>query len=179
MHRGGGRDEGAVPHRPRRRGWRPRPQPVGKLAIVVAVELVEEERPQRIRAAPIADYTSETLSAVVRASVADHAVLRNGGDPSYRALANGPEDYHHVPKVVGAMAAHVLLKWVHRVISNAKRWFTGTFHGVRKPHLQRYRDEFVFRWSRRRSFLSAFTRLAQLSANLWPDTFRDFVNDNA
>ena len=153
--------------------------PVGKLAIVVAVELDEEERPQRIRAAPIADYTAETLGAFVRANVADHAVLRTDGAPSYRALANGPEDYRHVPKVVGTMAAHVLLKWVHRVISNAKRWFTGTFHGVRKPHLQRYLDEYVFRWNRRRSFSSAFTRLVQLSANLGPATFRDFVDGNA
>ncbi len=150
--------------------------PVGKLAIVCAVELGEDGKPQRIRAAPIADYTTATLGAFVRANVADHAVLRTDGNPSYRSLANGPEDYRHVPKVVGSMAAHVLLKWVHRAISNAKRWFTGTFHGVRREHLQRYLDEFVFRWNRRRSFSSAFTRLVQLAAHLRPATFRDFVD---
>ena len=149
---------------------------MGKLAIVCAVEIDEDNRPRRIRAAPIADYTADTLGAFVRANVADRAVLRTDGNPSYRALAHGPEGYRHAPRVVGPMAGHVLLKWVHRVISNAKRWFTGTLHGVRRPHLQRYLDEFVFRWNRRRSFSSAFDRLVQLAANLRPATFRDLVD---
>ena len=171
-------DETTVPYRTREdpvAGGQGR-SPEGKLALVCAVELDEEGRPRRIRAAPIADYTADTLGAFVRANVADRAVLRTDGNPSYRALANGLEGYRHTPKVVGRMAAHVLLKWVHRVISNAKRWFTGTLYGVRRPHLQRYLDEFVFRWNRRRSFSSAFDRLVQLAAHLRPATFRDLVD---
>ena len=37
-----------------------------------------------------------------------------------------------------------LLKWVHRVFSNLKRWAKGVYHGLRKAHAQRYLDEFVF-----------------------------------
>ena len=49
------------------------------------------------------------------------------------------------------MAAHVVLRWTHRVFSNLKRWGLGTFHGLRRQHLKRHLDEFVFRWNRRRN----------------------------
>ncbi len=45
------------------------------------------------------------------------------------------------------MAAHIVLPRIHRVFANFKRWALGTYHGVRKPHLRRYLDEFVFRWN--------------------------------
>ncbi len=56
------------------------------------------------------------------------------------------------------MAAHVVLKWVHRVFSNFKRWALGMLHGLRRAHLRRYLDEFVFRWSRRRHTAAAFNK---------------------
>jgi hypothetical protein len=66
------------------------------------------------------------------------------GLASYRSL----KDHRHRAKIVESMAAHVVLPWIHRVLSNFKRWALGTYHGARKPHLQRYLDEFVFRWNR-------------------------------
>jgi len=32
---------------------------------------------------------------------------------------------------------------------NLKTWLRGTFHGISPKHLQRYLDEFVFRFNRR------------------------------
>ena len=40
------------------------------------------------------------------------------GLASYRGI----QDRKHVAKVVGKMAAHILLPWIHRVFSNFKRW---------------------------------------------------------
>jgi hypothetical protein len=57
------------------------------------------------------------------------------------------------------MAAHVLLPWGHRVFANLKRWGTGVLHGFRKAHLDRYLQEFVFRWNRRRHTRVAFESL--------------------
>ena len=48
----------------------------------------------------------------------------------------------HAPKIVGTTSAHLVLRWSHRVFSNLKRWALGTFHGLRRPHLRRYLDEF-------------------------------------
>ena len=75
------------------------------------------------------------------------AAVFSDGLASYKKLAQ----HKHTGKTVGKLPAHVFLPWVHRVFANLKRWLMGTLHGVRKPHLSRYLDEFVFRWNRRRS----------------------------
>ena len=69
----------------------------------------------------------------------------------------------------------MVLKWVHRAISNVKRWLMGTFHGGRKPHLRRYLDEFVWRWNRRRHFADAFDGLLGIAVRLTHASRRDFV----
>jgi hypothetical protein len=68
-----------------------------------------------------------------------------------------------------------ILHWVHRVFSNLKTWAKGVFHGLRKRHLRRYLDEFVFRWNRRRHLRSAFDTLLGIGVGLGPATYRDFV----
>ena len=55
----------------------------------------------------------------------------------------------------------------------------GTFHGLRKRHVQRYLDEFVFRWNRRRHLHGAFDRLLGIGVDLGPATYRDFVEQRA
>lgn len=37
------------------------------------------------------------------------------------------------------------LKWLHTMVSNAKAFIGGTFHGLSPKHLQAYLDEFCFR----------------------------------
>ena len=50
------------------------------------------------------------------------------------------------------MAKDGMLKHAHLVISLVKRWLLGTFHGaVSHDHLDRYLDEYVFRFNRRKS----------------------------
>ena len=42
-----------------------------------------------------------------------------------------------------------LLHWLHIVISNAKAFILGTYHGLPKKHHQSYLDAYSFRFSRR------------------------------
>lgn len=51
------------------------------------------------------------------------------------------------------------LPWVHIVISLAKRFILGTYHGVSSKHLQRYLDEFCYRFNRRVGEHRMFSRL--------------------
>jgi len=53
----------------------------------------------------------------------------------------------------------VELPWVHIAISLAKRFILGTYHGVSSKHLQRYLDEFCYRFNRRFSEPQLFSRL--------------------
>lgn len=78
-------------------------------------------------------------------------------------------------KVLGRMAAHVVLPWAHRVFSLLKRWGTGTFHGFRRPHLQAHLDEFAWRWNRRNSRHTSFDRLLGRLGALPHRAYRDFV----
>jgi hypothetical protein len=99
--------------------------------------------------------------------VADNTVggstILTDGFSAYPGLRNR----NHMPKVVGTMAAHSLLPWIHRVFSNLKRLALGVYHGFRKKHIQAYLDEFVFRWNRRRHYRSAFDVTVQLDDELF------------
>jgi hypothetical protein len=41
------------------------------------------------------------------------------------------------------------LRWVHTLVSNAKAFIAGTYHGLDKKHLQAYLYEFCYRFNRR------------------------------
>jgi len=136
-----------------------------------AVELSDEGHPRRIRLERLRDFTAVSITGFVGRVVEPKATVISDGLASYRSL----KDYKHRAKVVGKMAAHVLLPWSHRVFSNFKRWALGTYHGVRKAHLQRYLDEFVFRWNRRRYVRMAFDSLLGLAVGMGHASYRNIV----
>lgn len=146
---------------------------VGILQIIGAIELDEEGHPCRVRLEPLKDRTGPNVRGFVERNVVVGATVVSDGFPGYRKLG---EHRTHVGKVVGNMAAHVLLPWIHRVFANFKRWAMGTYHGLRKAHLRRYLDEFVFRWNRRRHVRTAFDTLLGLSTYLGHASYRDFVS---
>ena len=51
------------------------------------------------------------------------------------------------------------LHWLHIVISNAKAFILGTYHGLSKKYLQSYLDEYSFRFCRRGFGLGLLERL--------------------
>ncbi|WP_156917670.1 IS1595 family transposase, partial [Salinarimonas rosea] len=99
--------------------------PIGKMFIAGAVELSPEGHARRIRLAPIPDFSAATLKPFVAAVAEPGARVVTDGWSGYIGLP----DHVHDARTVGRMAAHVVLKWTHRVFSNLKRWALGTFHG--------------------------------------------------
>jgi transposase-like protein len=145
---------------------------VGKLHFIGAIELSPDGHPRRIRLAPLQDFSATSIKAFVAGAVEPGATILSDGFSAYRSL----KGYNHQPKVVGKMAAHMVLPWIHRVFANFKRWALGTYHGVRAPHLHRYLEEFVFRWNRRRHMKSSFDMLLTIAAGLPHAEYRDFAN---
>lgn len=113
---------------------------VGKVLIIGAVELDEVEYPQRLRLESLSDKAGPSVRGFIGravgrgATVVSDRSLRAPPRPQGRRQHGGPRHPGMDPPGV----------------SNLKRWFLGTLHGVRKQRLGRYLDEFVFRWNRRR-----------------------------
>jgi hypothetical protein len=87
----------------------------------------------------------------------------------------GAPNVAHDPHVVGNMAAHIVLPWIHRVFSNLKTWALGVYHGLRRKHLQNYLDEFVFRFNRRRTRHAAFRSLLSIGLVTKPITYEMLI----
>lgn len=153
-------DETSLPLRPKDAppAAKPGRSGEGRLLIAGAVE-IQGKGPGRARLAVIADYSAATLGGFVAANVVAGGTVVSDGWSGYARL----REVKHDPKVIGPMAAHVVLPWIHRVFANAKRWALGVYHGLRQPHLQRYLDEFVFRFNRRRTPRAAFASLLGLA----------------
>jgi hypothetical protein len=77
------------------------------------------------------------------------------------------------------MAAHVDLPWVHRVFANLKTWALGVYHGLRRPYLQAYLNEFVFRFNRRRTPHAAFRTLLGIGMRIKPATYTMLIEPEA
>ena len=145
--------------------------PEGKMQVVVAVEVTETNAPGRLRLGVIPDASSASLHPFIKANVAEGATLKTDGWSAYP----GVPGYKHEPHVVGKMAAHIVLPWVHRVVSNLKTWGLGVYHGPRRQHLQSYLDEFVFRFNRRKTPHAAFRTLLGIGAAIQPVTYKMLI----
>ena len=62
------------------------------------------------------------------------------------------------------------------MFGNAKRWALGVYHGLRAAHLQRYLDEFVFRFNRRRTPQAAFASLLGITTKLDHASYHMLIN---
>ena len=140
------------------------------MLVAGAVE-VADGAPGRIRLAEITDFSAPSLHGFVAANVAPGTTIRTDGWSAYP----GAPDVAHDPHVIGPMAAHVVLPWIHRVFSNLKTWALGVYHGLRKKHLQAYLDEFVFRFNRRRTRHAAFRALLGIGVAIKSATYKMLI----
>ena len=98
----------------------------------------------------IQNASSSSLKEVVVKNIKEKQVVRTDGWKGYSFLSN--LDYTHVAESISSsgLKAHEILKWVHVTASNLKAFIAGTFHGLRVKYIQKYADEFGYRFNRRR-----------------------------
>lgn len=146
----------------------------GKILVAGAVE-VQENGPGRIRLSVIRDFSAASLHGFLRAAVAPGATAKTDGWSGYP----GAPGVSHDPHVIGPIAAHIVLPWVHRVFSNLKTWALGVYHGLRRKHIQTYLDAFVFRFNRRRTRHAAFRTLLGIGVVTKPVTYKMLIAPDA
>jgi len=159
----------------------------GKILVIGAVEVIERDtnhskprrkhakyldtRSGRIRLAAIADNSAASIEAFVNANVKRGATLLTDGHKSYPGLPG----YRHDPRIVGKMAAHIVLPWMHRAFSLMRRWSLGTYHGLRREHVDTYLTEVVFCYNRRFYRRVSFETLLGLAAHNDPASYQDII----
>jgi len=163
------------------------PGAAGKILVIGAVEVIDRDtnkakprrkhakyldtRSGRIRLAAIRDNSAASIQAFVKSNVKAGATLLTDGHASYLALSG----YRHDPRVVGKMAGHVALPWIHRVFALMKRWSLGTYHGLRRKHVDSYLNEFVFRYNRRFYRHVSFETLLGIASHRSPVSYWDIA----
>jgi transposase-like protein len=107
----------------------------------------------------IPDFQSKTIIPFLNQNVSPDSTVYTDGltDAGFKHIARTQPLRSELRK--GSKAAVPL---ADRAIGNLPQWLIGTYHGVSKPQLQVYLDEFVFRHNRRRTPAAAFQSLLGL-----------------
>ena len=108
------------------------------------------ERGGKVRASHVPDVTAKTLGAALEKAADKRSALHT--DDSLANLSIGKDFAEHqtVAHTLGEYVrddAHT--QTVESFFAIIKRGITGSFHSVSEQHLQRYVDEFAFRWNAR------------------------------
>src|SRR5262250_210784 len=121
----------------------------------------------RVRMKVIPDFRGKTIVPFLRQNVSSGSTIYTDGLQSFEGLTEA--GFKHIARTQplrsalrkGAKSAVPL---ADRAIGNLQQWLIGTYHGVSKPQLQVYLDEFVFRHNRRKTPAAAFQTLLGLGA---------------
>jgi len=124
---------------------------VGKALVVIAVEL-DGKKMGRIRLRQIPDASGPSLVGFITDCVLKGAKVHTDDWNGYNQVQEAGYTHRVTPIQGCPERALKLLPHVHLVASLLKRWLGATHQGrVTGKHLQRYLDEYVFRFNRRRS----------------------------
>ena len=115
-----------------------------KAKVFVALSLDERGNPRFLKMRVTPNLKQASVKKFARAAFADSCVIHSDG---YRSYIPALEGYTHEHRSYDPNSG--LLHWLHIVISNAKAFILGTYHGLPKKHLQSYLDEYSFCFSRR------------------------------
>ena len=117
----------------------------GNQGVFVAVGKDEAGRPEYLKMLITPNIQIPSVKKFVDKNLETGSVVETDGFRSYRKpLA---DNYTHQAEDFSPDSEH--LKWLHRIIGNAKAFINGTYHGTSSKHLQMYLSEFCYRFNRR------------------------------
>lgn len=118
----------------------------GKVPVVALVE-----RGGELRAKKLKRLTSYNLKKMIREHVAKTATIYTDEFRSYGGLNRDYASHQTFQHGRGEyVRGEVYTNTLEGCFALMKRWITGAFHHVSEKHLDRYIDEFVFRWNSRK-----------------------------
>jgi transposase-like protein len=127
-----------------------------KAKVSVAVATDENGNPRFVRMNVIDKMSSAEMQRVADNCITKGSKITSDGLSAYKKLSE--IGYTHNSKNY-YQANDDFLKWLHIIISNAKAFINGTYHGLGHEYLQSYLDEFCYRFNRRFFSNELFARL--------------------
>jgi len=146
-----------------------------KIKVIVAVEK-KNNKIGRIRMKHIPSCDADNLKAFIDEHISAGSKIITDGWSGYLPLKKADEFDHQ--RLLASISEQDVTPGVHRVASLFKRVVLGTYQGNVSPkHAQRYLDEYVFRFNRRKSKSVGlkFFRLLQLVAVSTAISFENIV----
>jgi transposase-like protein len=117
-----------------------------KAKVSIAVATDETGNPRFVRMNVLSKMSTEEMQRVARECIEEGSTVTSDGLGAYKKLKE--IGYTHISENY-YQADDEFLKWLHVIISNAKAFINGTYHGLGQKHLQAYLDEFCYRFNRR------------------------------
>jgi ribosomal protein L37AE/L43A/transposase-like protein len=119
-----------------------------KSKVIVAVSLTGEGKPMYARMQVADNFKAKTIEKFAESYIEKGSKIVTDGFQSYKSQKI-QKDYFVDYDMMPADDEDSKMKWLHTVISNAKAFILGTFHGLKADDLQVYLDEFCYRFNRR------------------------------
>jgi hypothetical protein len=141
---------------------------------VLVMAAVKDEAITFAKMEVIENVDGSQIKAAIGKCVAKSQRIKTDGLPVYGAVKE--LGHEHAPEVVyprKGQSNFDILKWVNILVSNAKAFILGTYHGVMKKHLQKYLDEYCYRFNRRFWPGQGFDRLLLACANARATTYAE------
>lgn len=139
----------------------------------VAVSVDAKGHPQYAKIKVSDKINQNTAAAFVRDTVVKGSYVTTDCLNVYNKLLE--EGYVHESYLSSEPDCKKALEWVHTIISNAKAFIAGTYHGLSKRHLQVYLEEFCYRFNRRWWSKQLFSRLLTACSSFTTITYRQIV----
>lgn len=127
-----------------------------KAKVFVALSLDNKGNPKYLKMQVTPNIQQTSVKKFIQKNVITGSTVCSDGYRSYIPALK--DSYHHEHKVYNSQDG--MLHWLHIMISNAKAFVLGTYHGLPKDNLQSYLDEYCFRFSRRCFHGDLLNRLA-------------------
>ncbi|MEH0152750.1 IS1595 family transposase [Limibacter armeniacum] len=101
------------------------------------------------------DLTSDTVLKVVRENISSQVHATTDSAPCFDRLTECIKEHTKTFE----RKPYKVLPWVHTAISNAKRYLLASYHMISEKHMQKYLDEFCYKFNRRYFNEHLFDRL--------------------
>jgi transposase-like protein len=147
-------------------------------SVVVAAAEKKGRKLGRIRLQVVDNCSSDSIDPFMRNHIDQQSLVITDGWSSYQPIKKKGYDHQRLVQSEAEDKSSVL-PGINLIASLFKRLVIGTFHGrCDRKHLQRYLDEYVFRFNRRTTKYvgKRFMRIVAQAMNTAPKTYRMITN---